>query len=635
MSSKTTYLQLNSGKNITISSVYIDSDLVGNASRLPDGDRGWCYDKGTTNGSTPPLDLTGLYDEALSRPSVSITDYQLVTSPHTAEEMTSAAFIQALYNLNSGIAWLWGNINDGGYGFIHYDGYIKAIQFNGVTKDTDNIYRYRLSFGTITGNDPSLTRTWLSNCVICQTEISETVESDIIVFMSNPNDITTYYMTLAYDDILQGMTWTPTYDHIAGSYTANAAWDRFGINSEYPVMPWYVGCYYVRSNGSNCAFADLVTKGLYAGQETDEEGNPYYEGGTTGEDGGGGSFDGSSESSPRSDTSEITTDAINSGFVTLYNPTKSEMQSFNDWLWTSITDALSTQIKRLITNPLEAIIFIAETHLTPPASNLASEIKFCGIGSGVNAYKVTKQFSTFDCGTLQVKDADNNTANKIEGDTASFLDYQPYSKCEIYLPCIGFKELDINDVIKSTLSLSYQVDWLSGSCLAQISAVRNKRCNGDGTLNDNTLYEFQGNIYTILPLSATDWKSFYSNVLGAVGGLASMLSGSPQGIAGGVANIANSVLSQQVSVQKSGSVHSSYGFMGLQDVKVYLTRPNVAIPNHFGGFNGYTSNIYFKLSDLEGYTELDTDAFWSDNFDGITEDESNLLKNICASGIYL
>ena len=167
-----------------------------------------------------------------------------------------------------------------------------------------------------------------------------------------------------------------------------------------------------------------------------------------------------------------------------------------------------------------------------------------------------------------------------------------------------------------------------------------RRADGDAELDHNILYEFQGNIYSYLPIAASDWKSFYSNLISGVSGLAGMLSGSPQAIAGGIANIAGNVMSQQVSVQKSGSVSTSYGYMAQQDISLFITRPILAEPTSFTAYKGYTSNIYRRIGDVKGYIEIDDSTLWigtkevPEAFNGITEDEAEMLRAICRSGFY-
>lgn len=627
-------ISTNGDQIVTMSSVYLDSDLNGNANFLPDGDRAWCYDRGVLVPSGV-CNLQQFYDDCIARVSVSSSIFLTIRQYHTQEEVNSPEFQGYLSAINNATEWLWGNIENGGLGFCKVDGYVRLLQFAGIVSNSNGI-SYRMVANGV-GNTNDVPRSMLDNCVICLTDVSDTHTPNIIMWVTNHNDTSSYYTSMSHN-ILNGMVYAANYSNVASVLTANCNWGSF-INPAlqtlyYPERGWFVDTANV-SFSDTVNYSEMIGLGLFNGQEVDEDGEPYNNTDITSPNGGGGDWNSGSESNPASDMDEISSDAINSGFVTLYTPTKANIIAFNDWLWTSITDTLSQQIKRLFTNPMEALLFIAQCHIVPPQSESTSEIKFCGIGSNIYATTITKQFKTYDCGHLICDNVDGTSSQIFPSDTNSFMDYQPYSKAEIYLPCIGYKELDINDVMKSDISLKYQIDWVSGSCLAQLEFNRSTRRTGDAGLNNNTLYEFQGNVYTNLPLSASDWKSFYSNLIGGVGGLASMLSGSPQGIASGAANIINAVASQQVSVQKSGSVSSSFGYMGQQDIKVFLTRPVLARPEHFGGFKGYQSNIYRTLSGCKGYVELDTSGLWVDKFDGITAAEADMLTNICASGFYI
>mgnify|MGYP007115350157 CR=1 FL=1 len=628
----TKYIMTNGGQMLTLSSVYQDLHLkpTSATTNLPDGERAWAYDRGVLSLSSV-CNLTALWDAANARSGISSSLLTTVRQYHTEEQVADPVFQSYLAAINNATEWLWGNIENGGYGFIKCDGYIQAFQFAGIISNNNGISYRMITSGN--HNDYDVPRRMVENCVICLTDIVDGRTPNIVLFLTDNNSTSTYYTEMTHDALqTPEYQYRAIYENSAGVLCADCTWEGIGLyNVFFPYRGWRIDTAYAYPD-IWASYDELIGLGLFNGQEVDEEGNPYYNTGATDVNGGGGDWYGGSESNPASDMDEISSDAINSGFVTLYTPTKANIQSFNDWLWTSITDTLANQIKRLIVNPLDAILFIAQCHLLPPESVNTEEIKFCGIGSNIFANTITNQFTTFDCGHLKRKTSGGEEVSNFPADTKSFMDYQPYSKAEIYLPCIGYKEIDINDAMKSDITLKYQVDWVSGSCLAQLEFNRDSRKTGDAALNNNTLYEFQGNIYVNLPLSASDWKSFYSNMLSFGNGLASAISGN---VGSGLTNMIGSVAAQQVSVQKSGSVASSYGYMGQQSIKMFLTRPVLAQPEHFGGFKGYQSNIYRKLSLCEGYVELDPDGIWTDNFNGITEEEAQLLKDICSSGFYI
>ena len=629
-------IQINNGNVITIPSVHLWADLPYNASYLPGGyNRGWGYDVGVPNmGSV--LDLTQLYDAAMSKNGISNDIWRDFITWHTEEEMQSAEFQAVLDAVSGAIEWLWGSFETGGYGFIKINGGIEAVWHQGIAfRDNDGTNQYIYVISRAGEGQSQINRDHLSDTVITCVDNGETMFPDIILWTSASGN---YYFLLSEDKLGGADIWLSVPVINASVYAGDPSMG-FSLLSQpigsYPKRPWYIDNTQVW-NTASYTFDELSLIGGWAGCEVNEEGDPFEDTTDTGNDGGNGGWNGGSESTPASDVDKIETDAINSGFVTLYKPTKPIIKSFSDWLWTDITDSISTQIKRLLTNPLDGILFIATTHLLPPTSQGSIEIKFCGIGSGIYALTIPRQFSKFDCGYLQYVSVDGSYSEKIIGDTDTFLDYQPYSKAEIYIPCIGYKELDVNDVIGSKIHLVLSVDWVSGAILAQLEMTRNKRKNGDAELNQNTLYEYQGNIYTNLPISASDWKSFYTNILNVGGGLASALSGN---IGQGISQAVSSIATQQVSVQKSGNVAASYGYMGQQGIYMYLTRPNPAIPTNYKSYKGYQSNKYYKLGDLSGYTEIDPETFWvgtkTNPADGITEEEAEMLRADLASGFYL
>lgn len=62
-----------------------------------------------------------------------------------------------------------------------------------------------------------------------------------------------------------------------------------------------------------------------------------------------------------------------------------------------------------------------------------------------------------DCGSVTVEELHH-----------SLLDYSPFSRLTIYLPFIGFMDLDDKMVMGKTVRVNYRVDVLSGRCLAEV-----------------------------------------------------------------------------------------------------------------------------------------------------------------------
>lgn len=358
-----------------------------------------------------------------------------------------------------------------------------------------------------------------------------------------------------------------------------------------------------------------------AGQDLEEFNEDLTDNsGSSGTGGGGGDYPTTSDECKDPDDTDLNTvNVVNSGLVTLYNPTMGGLQSFSNFLFTGITDAIANQLKKLLSNPLDYVLFCSLCKFTPPTSN-PQEISFCGIGTGVSANVIPNQFYTLDCGEIELPE-----------ESETFLDYSPHSKVQLYVPYCGIHELSADDVKKSTVHIKYNIDMLSGSCVASVTVKRSSRGGTDASI-DTSLYKFNGNCYLTMPLSATDWRGAYNSMVQFAGGIVATVGGNPMA---GVGAMASAVTQQKVSVGRSGQGGSNYGHMS--DGKPYfiLSRPVPSVPYNFKGFEGYKSNIRYNLGQLRGYTEIDAGTLWTDGFDGITSEELEMLKEITSTGFYL
>lgn len=342
--------------------------------------------------------------------------------------------------------------------------------------------------------------------------------------------------------------------------------------------------------------------------------------GTSDTGGGGGDYPTTSDECKDPDATDLNTvNVVNSGLVTLYRPTMGGLQSFSNFLFTGITDAIADQLKKLLANPLDYVLFCSLCKFTPTVST-AQEISFCGIGTGVSSDVIPNQFHTLDCGSILLPES-----------SETFMDYAPHSKVQLYLPYCGIHELNADDVMGGIVHIKYNIDMLSGSCVASVEVKRSARGNTDASI-DTSLYKFNGNCYLTMPLSATDWRGAYNSMVQFAGGIVATAGGNPMA---GVGAMASAVTQQKVSVGRSGQGGSNYGHMS--DGKPYfiLSRPTPSIPYNFNGFEGYKSNIRYNVGQLHGYTEIDENTIWTDNFGSATEKECERIKEIMNEGVYL
>ena len=351
---------------------------------------------------------------------------------------------------------------------------------------------------------------------------------------------------------------------------------------------------------------------IYGGESKtiDEEGNPYeiYDP-SGGPSGGVGPQDRYSQDTLPEGHPAI--NLLNSGFVKLYNPTLAEVQQFAHFLFSGITQDMEAVIKRIMVNPIDYILALNMIHI-PLTTRSAQDIGFCGISSGVEAPVVTEQYYEIEY-DLNIKEFWNTS-----------LDYSSYTKCKIYVPYCGLYDINIDEIQNGTLWLRYVVDVVSGSVVAFVGTKRKQK---SGVWLRATLYQFNGNCVLSMPVSQTNWQNVFSSVLN----IASMaIAPSPSSAAG----MAQDIMSQKVSVQKSGSISANFGYLGKQTPYIILERPELSIPVNYGKHEGYPANHKRKLSEVHGYTEIKADTLIANGFTG-TSEELDLLKQALQEGAYL
>lgn len=271
--------------------------------------------------------------------------------------------------------------------------------------------------------------------------------------------------------------------------------------------------------------------------------------------------------------------AVTSGLISLYSPTATQINDLANFLW---SEDFFVNVAKTFNNPIDMIIGLSIFPLTPPTVG-AQEVKIGNIASTVTMNKIGQQFLTLDCGTIDVAEY-----------WGSALDYAPFSKMSIFLPYIGTKELNIDDVMGKTIHLRYSIDLLTGSCNAEL------KCG------DSVLYSFTGSVNSPIPITGTDWSGLTRSLISAVvgTGVAVATGGAGAAIAAGVAGAANSVINGKPNVQKTGAIAGTSGLLAQQTPYLIYELPRQSRAENYNATMGLPSNIYAKLSTLKGFTKL-------------------------------
>ena len=331
--------------------------------------------------------------------------------------------------------------------------------------------------------------------------------------------------------------------------------------------------------------------------------DPYSQGGNSGDGGGTGDFDGTSDSVGIPGLPSLS--ATDTGFITLFNPSLSELQGLASYMWGSLFD-IST-FKKIFADPIDCILGLSIVPVSVP-NGATKEVKVGNIGTGINMTTAAQQYVEVNCGTINV--------NEFWG---SYLDYSPYTKAEIYLPYIGTHAISVDDIMAKSVQVVYHIDILSGACNAYV------KCGS------NVLYEFIGQCSSSIPINGNDWTNVINGVLNIAGNVGSMVAtGGATAPMAAVGIASTAVNSFKPDIEKSGSLSGTGGMLAIQKPYLILTRPKQALPNRQNSFIGYPSFTTKKMGNLQGYTVVE-----STHLQGIpaTEEEYKEIETILKDGV--
>ena len=285
-----------------------------------------------------------------------------------------------------------------------------------------------------------------------------------------------------------------------------------------------------------------------------------------------------------------------------FKMTKERLVQLGQFLWGSnIFDKFSL----VNNNPIENIISCKSIPINTDGTN--QEIILGNVSTGVNGEKISNNFAKQTIGSIAINEHYHN-----------FLDYAPYTNVILYLPYIGFKELDTTLVMNKTLQVIYTVDAITGGCLAQVY------------VNSVRLYEFTGNVGIDITITASNRAQVEAGYIQAgVGATASALGGN---VGSAVTSLLNSATSQY-HYSSTGNPSPMCVASTNRTCYVIIDRPNYQNLKAFNHTRGRKCYLSKTIGKLHGFTICDSNI----DLSGINATQSELeeLKEILSSGFYV
>ena len=299
--------------------------------------------------------------------------------------------------------------------------------------------------------------------------------------------------------------------------------------------------------------------------------------------------------------------ALDSGSIKAFKVDKTIMRAVFQRLWSTALFDIST-FQKLVESPLSALISLQCVPITVTEAG-TEHIMLGNYDTEQNAKVISQEYYQVDAGTL--------TVNEYWG---SALDYEPYTKYEIFVPFCGIKHLSADDIVGKTLNLRYNYSIFDGNMTAQLMC------------GNAVLYKWPCNVIETIPVTAAVKDALQklvsggaTTLMGAAGGIA--------GIAAGAISSAINVVMSKTQIERAGTMQSTTGL--LDDFKAYLIihRPIQSLAQDFKKFKGYPSNISAVLNTLSGYTEVE--YIHLTGIDGATDTELQEIETLLKNGVII
>lgn len=308
---------------------------------------------------------------------------------------------------------------------------------------------------------------------------------------------------------------------------------------------------------------------------------------------------------------------INTGFITPYEISNSELTNLHSFLY---SETILDMVKNYFAGDAsKAIIDLFNIPVAPTVEAISSDIKIGVISSGASANAITNETVTFDFGSIDLTQGYYSN---------TFMDLAPFNQYSIYLPFIGFRNLNTNDLRSINddgfkIYLKYIIDVLTGEFVAVVEADHNNAAvdNKTGTvttakLTKQVINVFNGSMRTDIPLT-------YRNPLQGIMPIISGLAGSIGSISGTITSSANAVKKttdvintsveglnsignvNNALIPRGDNISGSVGNLTLKKAFIINQEsPKYIRTGKSNQFAGYPAYKFLKLNDNRGFVKV-------------------------------
>ena len=279
-----------------------------------------------------------------------------------------------------------------------------------------------------------------------------------------------------------------------------------------------------------------------------------------------------------------------------------ELRKLSQFLWSS---NFFDNVLLVNNRPIENIISLKAVIGSASTTGASQALTLGNVASTVNVVPCAETI-TINVGGITIPKKYNN-----------FLDFEPYTKVQIYLPFYGTAMLNSSLVVGRRIDIVYIIDVITGT--AKIS-IKHK---------NKTLYEYKTTCACDLPLTSSNRASVEMGYISS--GLGMGVSLASGNVIGAVAS-GLSMAQSQFSSNTNGNVSGVVDFHDSRMVTVMVDRPVYSDLKMFNKTHGRMCNLSKTLKNLKGYTKCANNVQIPFN---CLDKEREMIIELLTSGVIL
>ncbi|MBO4797955.1 MAG: hypothetical protein J5494_04190 [Candidatus Methanomethylophilaceae archaeon] len=329
----------------------------------------------------------------------------------------------------------------------------------------------------------------------------------------------------------------------------------------------------------------------------------------------------------RSDTVSIPADpTINVsqlGFFNVYATSSlSSLNALSNYVFGSeiTTQSTTEDILKAIGNNLfhsKLVDYIVSCHVIPVEPVVGEGLVTIELGNqevtGVSMPKVTTDYVTFDCGSINLSEYYENFADFLED-------------AKLFLPFIGFVPARPEWFKNTTLGVQYKFNVVDGSCMVYVTSSGKYTNNGNS--GGTVVAQYSGTASIRFPITGVSYSNMATGVIGSVATMATAAAaGSMLGVAGSAINMTQ----MKPGIAQSNGYNACASMMGVRRPFLYIERPVSSYARNYQHELGIPANIWGTLGDVNGFVKMEN--VHVDGIAGATDYEKNEIARLLAQGV--